>query len=131
MPRAPEVELQEILDADSVISGHFNAVYQYVPQRTARPPFMVVSLVSDNNERMYLSYWGGSATVQLDIYTKGASGHELRAIVKDAVRKIRGVQRSDLRITSVTVINEQTFGLEDTGLYRSVIDVRINYTEEK
>jgi hypothetical protein len=128
MSRAPEAELVTQLQADTTLMALLNAIYEYVPQRTDRAPFAVVSLLSDNNEKKYLSYYGGSADVQIDIYSKHRDGYSLRAEMKDALRRIRGVS-GEIKITSVVVTNEQTFGLEDTGLYRQVIDTTVNYTE--
>jgi len=128
MPRAPEVELKTQLEADSSLMASFSTIYTYVPQRTAKSPFAVVSLLSDSNEKTYLSYYGGAADVQIDIYSKERDGYSLRAEMKDALRRIRGVS-GEIKITSVVVTNEQAFGLEDTGLYRWVIDTTVNYTE--
>lgn len=128
MPRAPGVELVTQLQADTTLMASLNAVYEYVPQRTARTPFAVVSMLPDNNEKVYLSYYGGAAGVQIDIYSKQRDGYSLLYEMKDALRRIRGVS-GEIKITSVVVTNDQAFGLEDTGLYRWGIDATVNYTE--
>jgi hypothetical protein len=87
-----------------------------------------VSLISDSNEKTFLYAYGGSADVQIDMYSKQRDGYSLRAEMKDALRRIRGVS-GEIKITSVVVTNEQAFGLEETGLYRWVIDATVNYTE--
>ena len=129
MPKAPEAEFATLLESDTTFMASLKAVYGSTVPRTIKTPFVVVSLLGDSNDKEFLSYWGGSAQLQLDIYSKDAADYELRAIVKGAARRIRGVS-GGLKITSAVVRDEKTWGLEETGLYRWSVDIEVNYTEE-
>ncbi|ADK81115.1 DUF3168 domain-containing protein [Sediminispirochaeta smaragdinae] len=129
MSRAPEVEITEQLRADTALMERIKAIYDTESRVLLKIPYLVVSLVSDTNEKVYLSYYGGSAAIQIDIYAKDERSSDLRALVKDAVRRIRGVSGA-LKFSSVVVTGDAFLGIAPNGLYRWMVEIRADYTEE-
>jgi hypothetical protein len=129
MSRAPEVEITEQLRADTALMERIKAIYDSESRMALKIPYLVVSLVSDTNEKVYLSYYGGSAAIQIDIYAKDERSSDLRALVKDAVRRIRGVSGA-LKFSSVVVTGDAFLGIAPNGLYRWMVEIRADYTEE-
>ncbi|ADK81605.1 hypothetical protein [Sediminispirochaeta smaragdinae] len=129
MSRAPEVEITEQLRADTALMERIKAIYDTESRVLLKIPYLVVSLVSDTNEKVYLSYYGGSAAIQIDIYAKDERSSDLRAFVKDAVRRIRGVSGA-LKFSSVVVTGDASLGIAPNGLYRWMVEIRADYTEE-
>lgn len=126
--KAIDSEIYNILRTDTDLMASIKEVYQDQVPRGKSFPVVVLTSISDDNSKQFLSSYGGSANIQLDIYSKNKDMSALRLALKNALRKIRGVS-NDLIITALQITQDQSFGIEETGLWRWMFEINVNYRE--
>lgn len=123
MNRAPEREVVDWLNVYVVGLGTFH-VDQW-PRAGVKLPCVVVSLVADNNEKRYLSAYGGAMALQFDIYNK-ADTPEMRQMLKRALRAMRGTVGT-LRGVHAVVTNEISHAIDPAGVWRWTVDATVTW----
>jgi hypothetical protein len=94
-------------------------------------PYAVMFRVSDPNDKVLLSRYGGQARIQFDVYSDNRFElpDEMRK-VKLRAREFAGTVSNGYRVVNATVANELQRDADTDSLYRGVIDVIVEYIEE-
>jgi hypothetical protein len=123
------VALEETVFADfkTALSAIATAHYEAAPA-TAKPPFIVWSMVDSVNTGLSLNSRSGTARIQIDIYHSQAFGRtELRdSVARWAEAYAKTVSGVALFTDSVT---ERSFRKGDEPLYRAVVDLNLTWRE--
>lgn len=123
MSKAPEREILAWCNENVEGLGTFHA--DQWPRGPVKLPCVVVQLISDSNEKRYLSGYGGSMALQFDIYNK-ADTPELRQTLKQALRGMRGTVGSLSGVHAV-VTNEISHSVDPSGAWRWTVDATVTW----
>lgn len=125
MNSAPEQQIVSALTDMSLGLGTF--YLDQWPRGNAKNPLVIVQLVSDSNDKRFLSRYGGTMRLQFDIYNKVYTP-EMRETLKGGIRALRGtIDEIDNVFAMVT--NEMSPGMDPAGVWRWTVEADVMWEE--
>lgn len=124
-----EEAVYNLLTADTTFVAAVTAVYWRSAPAGTNLPYITFDQVDDPHTKELLSYYGGEARLQFNVFAESAmTGITMAQELVEKTRSIRGLQNG-LQLTG-RVVNSITQPPNVDGIFHRTVDVIVRYTQE-